>query len=314
MRFKRVKLKEGKIKKKKRRRKNKKREDVIIYNNGQYEKEFIPAEKGMRLIYENPVCGPPMLFLVKRKLVSRLYGRYCRSKSSARNIPKFIEKYQIDMTGFEGVYKNFADFFAREKSDLEFPTEQNILGSPCEGLVTITEEINPAELIVAKDSAFSLPELFGDEKLSEKYRGGIMVRLRLTPTNYHRMHFFDDGVVSAPRLIKGHLYSVNPLAVGRVARLYCRNKRAVFEFSSENFGDVALVEVGATFVGSIVHCFEAGEKVSRGQQASYFLPGGSLVLLFFKKGAFSPCEEILTQTKAGFESKINAGDPLGVAT
>jgi phosphatidylserine decarboxylase len=267
----------------------------------------------MRLIYENPVCGPPMLFLVKRKLMSRLYGRYCRTKSSARNIPKFIEKYQIDMTGCEENYRNFADFFAREKSNLSFPETDGVLGSPCEGLVSINTDIEPENLIAAKDSAFSLPELFGDKELADEYSGGTMIRLRLTPTNYHRMHFFDDGVVSEPKFIKGHLYSVNPLALGRVARLYCRNKRAVFSVSTENFGDVVLVEVGATFVGSIVHCFEAGEEVRRGQQASYFLPGGSLVLMFFKKNTLNPCDEILTQTIKGFESKINAGEPLGTA-
>ncbi|MDR2559232.1 MAG: phosphatidylserine decarboxylase [Oscillospiraceae bacterium] len=301
------------IKRIKFKKKKKLKEDVIVYNNGQYEKEFIPAEKGMRLIYGNPVCGPPMLFLVKRKLVSRLYGRYCRSKSSARAIPKFIEKYQVDMTGCESNYKNFADFFAREKNNLRFPNCQKTLGSPCEGLVSINTDIEPENLIAAKDSAFSLPELFGDEKLAEEYGGGTMVRLRLTPTNYHRMHFFDDGVVSAPKFIKGHLYSVNPLAVGRIARLYCRNKRAVFKVSTENFGDVILVEVGATFVGSIVHCFEAGETVNRGQQASYFLPGGSLVLMFFKKNKFNPCNKILAQTAKGFESKISAGEPIGMS-
>ncbi|MCL2697038.1 MAG: phosphatidylserine decarboxylase [Oscillospiraceae bacterium] len=304
-------MKRIKLKSKNKLKRNNKQDDVIIYNNGQYEKEFIPAEKGMRLIYGNPVCGPPMLFLVKRKLVSRLYGRYCRTRSSARRIPKFIKKYRVDMTGCEGTYRSFADFFAREKNNLSFPEKQGVLGSPCEGLVSINTGIEPENLIAAKDSVFSLPELFGDGRLAEEYRGGTMVRLRLTPTNYHRMHFFDDGVVGAPKFIKGHLYSVNPLAVGRIARLYCRNKRAVFSVSTENFGDVILVEVGATFVGSIVHCFEGGQTVSRGQQASYFLPGGSLVLMFFKKDTLVPDGEILAQTEKGFESKISAGEPLG---
>jgi phosphatidylserine decarboxylase len=62
-----------------------------------------------------------------------------------------------------------------------------------------------------------------------------------------------------------------------------------------------------------VHCFEPGEAVSRGQQASYFLPGGSLVLMFFKKDMFNPCGEILTQTAKGFESKISAGAPIGTS-
>ena len=138
-----------------------------------------------------------------------------------------------------------------------------------------------------------------------------MLRIRLTPSNYHRMHFFDDGVVTGAKFLKGHLFSVSPLAVDRVRRLYCRNKRALINFSSHNFGDVAIVEVGATFVGSIVHCFDVGQDVKRGQQASFFLPGGSLVLMFFKAGAFVPDEAIIQQTNEGYETTSLIGHPLG---
>ena len=72
-----------------------------------------------------------------------------------------------------------------------------------------------------------------------------------------------------------------------------------------------MVEVGATFVGSIVHCFDVGQQVSRGQQASFFLPGGSLVLAFFKPGAFVPDEALIEQTNAGYETKALIGHPLG---
>jgi len=265
----------------------------------------------MRLIYENPVGRASMLWWVKRKAVSRLYGLYCRTPLSARKIPKFIMENEIDMTGCEPSYKNFAQFFSREKADISFPKEPKVLGSPCEGLVSINTNIAPEKLIAAKGADFSLAELFGDEELAEIYRGGTMVRIRLTPTNYHRMHFFDDGVVTGAKFLKGDLYSVNPLAVDRVRRLYCRNKRALVKFESNNFGEVAMVEVGATFVGSIVHCFDIGQRVNRGQQASFFLPGGSLVLLFFKAGAFVPDKDILTQTDAGYETKSLIGHPLG---
>jgi phosphatidylserine decarboxylase len=104
---------------------------------------------------------------------------------------------------------------------------------------------------------------------------------------------------------------VSPLALGQVARLYCRNKRAVVSFSSRNFGDVVFVEVGATFSGSIVHDFETGKPVKRGQQLGHFMPGGSLLLMFFKKDAFVPDGTIIAQTEAGFESRIQVGAPLG---
>jgi phosphatidylserine decarboxylase len=265
----------------------------------------------MRLIYENPVGGAGLLWLVKRKAVSRLYGLYCRTPLSAKGIPNFIEKYGVDMTGCHGKYKNFAQFFAREKTDVVFPGEAAELGSPCEGLVSVYSEINSQQIIAAKGTHFSLEELFADAALAKEYSGGTMVSIRLTPANYHRMHFFDAGVVQSTRMIKGDLYSVSPLALNRVMKLYCRNKRAVIRFAAENFGDVVLVEVGATFVGSIVHCYKDGQPVSRGEVASYFKPGGSLVLAFFKKGAFKPNAEIVSRTAEGIETKVRVGELLG---
>ena len=138
-----------------------------------------------------------------------------------------------------------------------------------------------------------------------------MLRIRLTPSHYHRMHFFDDGTIINSKKINGDLFSVSPLAVGRIPHLYCRNKRAIIQFASKQFGDIVFVEVGATFVGSIVHCFKNGEAVKRGHMASYFKPGGSLLLIFFKKGAYKPDPNLLEQTWKGFETKVNVGETLG---
>lgn len=293
------------------RRPSKRKQQIWIYNNGNLEQERICPERWMRLIYENPVGGASLLWLVKRKAVSRLYGIYCRTPFSAKVIPKFIEKYNIDMDGCNGKYKNFAQFFSREKENIIFPQEPATLGSPCEGLVSVFPNIQPNQVVTAKGASFSLAELFADSALAKEYDGGTMVSIRLTPANYHRMHFFDNGVVTNTRMIKGDLYSVSPLALRRVVRLYCRNKRAVINFSTQNFGDVVLVEVGATFVGSIVHCFNNGQEVERGQVASYFKPGGSLVLMFIKKGYFAPAKELEQRTSEGYETKLPIGEPLG---
>ena len=293
------------------RRRKKAKQEIWYYNEGQLEQERICPEKWMRLIYENPVAGTPLMWLVKRKAISLIYGLYCRTRMSAKAIPKFIKQYDVDMTGCEGTYKNFAQFFAREKQDIIFPSEKNILGSPCDGLVHIHSDIDPQQVILAKGSHFSLEELFADKNLAAEFAGGTMVSIRLTPAHYHRMHFFDNGTVTSTRMIKGDLYSVSPLALSRVVRLYCRNKRALIQFSSENFGDIVIVEVGATFVGSIVHCFNEGDAVKRGQVASYFKPGGSLVLMFLKKDVFTPNAEMIKSTTEGFETKISVGQPIG---
>ena len=293
------------------RKQSKRKQQIWVYNDGNLEEERICPERWMRLIYENPVGGASLLWLVKRKAVSRVYGLYCRTPFSAKVIPKFIKQYNIDMTGCNGTYKNFTQFFSREKENVLFPAEPGVLGSPCEGLVSVFADIKQDQVVAAKGASFSLAELFRDKELAKEYEGGTMVSIRLTPANYHRMHFFDDGVVTSTQMIKGDLYSVSPLALNRVVRLYCRNKRAVIKFSTENFGDVVLVEVGATFVGSIVHCFTDGQKVARGQVASYFKPGGSLVLMFLKKGHFTPSEDLTTRTAEGYETRIPIGEPLG---
>ena len=288
------------------------KDDIWVYNDGLYEREIICGEKWLRLIYENPASRATLLFLVKRKVASRLYGMYCRTPISARKIPHFIKRYQVDMTGCDGPYKNYEDFFAREKDGIVFPPEAHVLGSPCEGVVSAYTGIDTSNLIAAKGAYFSLDELFGDESLAKAYEGGTMLRIRLRPVDYHRIHFFDEGTVTESKYLNGDLYSVSPIALKRIARLYCRNKRALVLFSSQNFGDVVMVEIGATFVGSIVHCFKDGETVNRGQQASFFLPGGSLLLLYFKKDTFIPNELILKQTADGYETKIKIGDVLGV--
>ena len=293
------------------RKKAKLRQNIVIYNNGNLEEEKICPERLMRLIYENPLGGASLLWFVKRKAVSRLYGLYCQTRFSARGIPRFIKKYGVDMSGCEGSYKNFAQFFAREKKGINFPVPDGELGTPCEGLVSVYDGINPNELIAVKGAHFSLHDLFSDKELAETYRGGIMVSIRLTPANYHRMHFFDDGTVRKTRMIKGDLYSVSPIALSRIVKLYCRNKRALIQMDTKNFGSVVLVEVGATFVGSIVHCFKDGQQVARGEVASYFKPGGSLVLCFFEKGKFEPDEALLKRTTEGIETKMAIGTLLG---
>jgi phosphatidylserine decarboxylase len=51
--------------------------------------------------------------------------------------------------------------------------------------------------------------------------------------------------------------------------------------------------------------------VERGEVASYFKPGGSLVLMFLKKGMFKPEDDLVVRTLEGIETKIPIGQPLG---
>jgi len=270
------------------------------------------GDRIIRLIYgERANERASLATLASRKALSLWYGAYCRSGHSRQLIAPFIAENNIDMTGCSGSYKNFAEFFARQKRGIVFPEEATQLGAPCEGLASAYTDIDPDTMVAAKGSLYSLAELFGDAALAEQYRGGSCLRVRLTPANYHRMHFFDDGEVTDATYIDGDLYSVNPLAVEKIARLYCRNKRVRVQVATQQFGNVVIMEVGATFVGSIVHKFLVGDKARRGRQASYFLPGGSLVLVYFQPGAVTLDADMLARTAQHIETRVNVGTVVG---
>ena len=96
------------------------RTNMIQYYNrktGQYEIEKVAGDKYLTWLYSSPVGMTMLEMLVKKKFFSRLYGKYCDSKLSARKIPKFIEEFQIDMSVCENQsanFNNFNDFFVRK--------------------------------------------------------------------------------------------------------------------------------------------------------------------------------------------------------
>src|SRR5262249_11339564 len=53
------------------------------------------------------------------------------------------------------------------------------------------------------------------------------------------------------RYISGDMWNVNPITLKRIARLYCKNERAVIHTRLESGHDVVLVAVAAILVASI---------------------------------------------------------------
>lgn len=267
------------------------------------------AEGWLRFIYESELGRMSLLKLMRRKIVSVAYGAYCKTKFSARHIGTQVKQYNIDLTGCQEKFSNYAEFFSRQRQNITFPESADVIGSPCQCAASAYSDISSRSSVMAKGNEYPLSELVGDAELAKKYHGGLMLKFRLAPSDYHRVHFFDSGTVLSAKFLDGHLYSVNPIAVDKIAKLYCANKRAVFLQHTDNFGDVLFVEVGATMVGSIKHCFNIGDSVSKGSSAAYFLPGGSLVLVFFENGRFKPCE-LLQRTELGFETKLDVGQAV----
>lgn len=291
---------------------------IKYYNrkSRQYEIEKVAGDKFLKWTYCSRIGIGVLNFIIKRKLASKLYGIYCSSKASKKDINKFIENFNVDMSRFEmptGGYKNFNEFFYRrlKKDKISIENNKNILISPCDGKILAFENIDIDMIIQVKDITYSLRELIADDKKALEYQDGTCLVFRLCPSDYHRFHFIDDGICEETNKIKGAYYSVNPIALDRIEKLFCENKREWSVFHSENFGDVLYIEVGATFVGSIVQTYNPNQKVKRGDEKGYFKFGGSTVILFFKKGLVKIDEDIVEQTKKGYETKVTFGEKIG---
>ncbi|WP_294401116.1 phosphatidylserine decarboxylase [uncultured Clostridium sp.] len=292
---------------------------IQIYdrNSKSYEEELIAGKKYIEWTYESPAGKKITELIAKRKVFSKLYGMYCDTKHSAKKIPSFVKDFNIDMNLAQkktNEFKSFNDFFVRKLVPEARPIDKNpdVLVSPGDGRLTVYENISLDNIVQIKNMTYSLKELINDHSIAEKYSKGVCMILRLCPTDYHRFHFVDSGIPTETHAIKGYYYSVNPIALNSVPKLFCENKREWSILHSDNFGDILTIEVGATCVGSIIQTYIPDKKVNKGDEKGYFKFGGSTTILFFEKDKIKIDSDILEQSKIGFECKVNCGEHIGV--
>lgn len=269
----------------------------------------------LKLLYEKPY-GKPFLYFVKRKFFSDLYGRLMDTPWSRRLIRGFIRDHGLNMVESMKAEEDFAtfnDFFTRKlKPEARpFDASDEILISPCDARMLAFQDIHVEEVIQVKGLTYSLKDLILNEPLAEKYEGGTMMIFRLNPLDYHRFHFPDDGVPHPTHTMDGLYYSVNPVALKSIPRLYVENKRAVTKFDSRNFGPLLFVEVGATNVGTIIQTHEDCTPVKRGSEKGYFRFGGSTLILFAEKDRVRMDEDLLLHSQDGIETRVLFGESIG---
>lgn len=291
---------------------------IQVYNRTtkSYEEELVAGKKYIQWTYESPIGKSITELIAKRKLFSKIYGMYCDTRLSANKIPSFVNEFDIDMDISQkniNDFTSFNDFFTRKLTSNARPinTDSNILISPGDGRITAYENIDLENIVQIKGLTYSLKELINDYTIADKYSGGICIILRLCPTDYHRFHFIDSGIPCKNHIINGHYYSVNPIALQTVPKLFCENKREWSLFKSENFGDILHIEVGATCVGSIIQTYSPNIRVNKGDEKGYFKFGGSTTILFFQKDRIKIAADILEQSELGFECKVIFGENIG---
>ena len=135
--------------------------------------------------------------------------------------------------------------------------------------------------------------------------------MRLAPCDYHWFHFPDTGIAANSRLVSGRLHSVHPIALENKARSF-DNKRTITFLESESFGRVALVEIGAFAVGTIMQTYKPGQ-VCRGQEKGHFRFGGSTVVVLVPPSRLTLDEDLIGATERGLETFVKMGTSIGSA-
>ena len=281
--------------------------------------EKIFGERWLRLAYENPVGRFAVWLFIKRRFFSWYYGRKMNQRGSDFLIFKFIADYNVDATEFARSafeFKTFNEFFHRALKPESRPIAPgaDVAVLPADGRHLAFEDVDEVKGFYVKGAKFTLAELLGDPELAGRFAGGPMLISRLCPSDYHRFHFPVSGIPGEPRLIRGNLYSVNPIALRRNIQYLVRNKRFVTLIESPEFGTVAMIEVGATNVGSIVQSFLPGRPVAKGDEKGMFAFGGSCVITLFAHGKIRFDADLLEQSANWIETYARMGDRLGAAT
>ncbi len=102
-----------------------------------------------------------------------------------------------------------------------------VLCSPSDGIVGACGRVVDGMVLQAKGFPYSIGELFGPSQDPSVFRNGSYITLRLTSSMYHRFHAPQDMTVEHVTYLSGDTWNVNPIALARVERLFCRNERAV---------------------------------------------------------------------------------------
>jgi phosphatidylserine decarboxylase len=287
--------------------------------DGTTKTEKVFGERWLRLAYESPVGRFAVWLLFRRAFFSWYYGRKMNERSSDMLIIKFIGDYDINVSEFVKSpfdFKTFNEFFHRALKPESRPIAPGAGTAvfPADGRHLAFPDVDRADGFYVKGAKFTLEGLLGDAELAGTLSGGSMLISRLCPSDYHRFHFPVAGIPGNPRLVKGKLYSVSPIALRRNILYLVRNKRFVTQVESTMFGTVVMVEIGATNVGSIVQGFVPGRPVLKGEEKGLFAFGGSCVITLFAGSRIVFDADIVRQSASCIETYARMGDRLGLAT
>ncbi|OYW70518.1 MAG: phosphatidylserine decarboxylase, partial [Verrucomicrobia bacterium 12-59-8] len=289
-------------------------EPITFFNRltQRIETESVYGGDFLRFAYENPLGALPLHALVKSAAFSKWYGSRMDAPASRAKIAPFLATYGVDTGEFADPpdsFRTFNEFFYRKLKPHARPIApgENVIAFPADGRHFVLPDIAACENFFIKGTRFDLPALLRDAALAARFAHGSMLISRLCPVDYHRFHFPCAGTPGASRLINGPLYSVSPIALRRRASIHWENKREITLLRTSLFGDVLLLEVGATCVGTIVQTYTPGAAIEKGDEKGYFRFGGSCFITIFEPGKIQFSSDLVEHSQAGREVYARMG-------
>lgn len=197
-------------------------------------------------------------------------------------------------------FSSLHEFFIRELKDGARPVDmrENILSSPCDGILGSCGEVKAGQVFQAKGFPYELQDLFGDAAAASPWHDGVYATIRITSAMYHRFHAPFDGHLHRVDYLNGDTWNVNPIALKRVEKLFCKNERAFLRtrLNSGPFAGrtIALVPVAAILVASIrlhfldvlfhlryhgANPIDCDAHFTKGQEMGWFQHGSTIVVL-----------------------------------
>jgi phosphatidylserine decarboxylase len=242
---------------------------------------------------------------VPRIALTRLVGRLARIENPAfAALAIGVWKLFTDLDLAEcppTKYRSLRECFTRELRPGARPVDAdaNVVTSPSDGIVGACGAVQGRQVFQAKGMAYTLPELFGPTQDAMPFEEGVYVTLRLTSAMYHRFHAPHDLRLEHVTHIAGDTWNVNPIALARVEKLFCRNERAVLRARLVSGGTpLAIVPVAAIAVASLrlhaldlllhvdhpgPHEIPCDAAFTKGQEMGWF-EQGSTILVFAPRG------------------------------
>ena len=240
----------------------------------------------------------------------------CRLSIAAWRLCTDLDLSDAKKASFESLH----DCFTRELKPGSRPPDPDpaVFASPCDAIVGACGSAAGMEVFQAKGFPYRMEELFGPHGDPSPFRDGTYVTLRLTSAMYHRFHAPHDLDVQHLSYLSGDTWNVNPIALARVERLFCRNERAVLRTTLAHGGHpIALVPVAAILVASIrlrfldvllhvryrgPHEIPVCARFAKGEEMGWFQHGSTIIV--FAPPGFRLAQGIVPG------ARLRAGQPL----